>query len=80
VHLPPYRCKPAPAPLTERRRRGAKGKNPSGKAWWTEKDPARLRNLYTDISGTRHLSWVQYASEVPVFGNGLKANVAKEGA
>src|SRR4051794_7798461 len=39
----------------------------------------RLRNVYTDISGTRHLSWVQYAGEVPVFGNGLKANVAKDG-
>src|SRR3954447_17479194 len=39
----------------------------------------RLRNVYTDISGTRHLSWVQYAGEVPVFDNGLKANVAKDG-
>src|SRR4051812_22083665 len=37
----------------------------------------RLRNVYTDISGTRHLSWVQYAGDVPVFGNGLKASVAK---
>ena len=39
----------------------------------------RLRNVYTDIAGTRHLSWVQYAGGVPVFGNGLKANVAKDG-
>jgi extracellular elastinolytic metalloproteinase len=39
----------------------------------------RLRNVYTDITGTRHLSWLQYAGQVPVFGNGLKANVAKDG-
>ncbi|MEP7090648.1 MAG: M36 family metallopeptidase [Nocardioidaceae bacterium] len=39
----------------------------------------RLRKTYTDISGTRHLSYVQYSGSVPVFGNGLKANVAKDG-
>jgi extracellular elastinolytic metalloproteinase len=39
----------------------------------------RLRKSYTDISGTRHLSWLQYAGTVPVFGDGLKANVAKDG-
>jgi extracellular elastinolytic metalloproteinase len=39
----------------------------------------RLRKSYTDITGTRHLSWLQYAGQVPLFGNGLKAHVARDG-
>jgi hypothetical protein len=38
-----------------------------------------LRNSYTDIEGTSHLSFVQKAGGVAVFGNGLKAHVAKDG-
>jgi len=38
-----------------------------------------LRQDYVDIAGTHHLSWVQVADGVPVFGNGLKAHVAKDG-
>ncbi|MCO8276137.1 M36 family metallopeptidase [Actinoplanes sp. TRM 88003] len=38
-----------------------------------------LRQDYVDIEGTHHLSWVQVADGVPVFGNGLKAHVAKDG-
>ena len=34
---------------------------------------------YVDIGGTHHLSWVQRASGIPLFGNGLKANVTKDG-
>jgi Zn-dependent metalloprotease len=39
----------------------------------------RLARDYVDIGGTHHLSWVQYASGIPLFGNGLKANVASDG-
>jgi extracellular elastinolytic metalloproteinase len=39
----------------------------------------RLERDYVDIAGIHHLSWVQYASGVPLFGNGLKANVAADG-
>ncbi|MDP9239948.1 MAG: hypothetical protein M3O55_04815, partial [Actinomycetota bacterium] len=39
----------------------------------------RLRKDYVDVAGIHHLSWVQYAGKVPVFGNGLKAAVAKDG-
>ncbi len=39
-----------------------------------------LRQDYTDIEGTHHLSFVQSAGGVPVFGNGLKAHVAKDGS
>ena len=38
-----------------------------------------LRRDYVDIAGTHHLSFVQYVGGVPVFGNGLQANVAKNG-
>ncbi|WP_250030465.1 M36 family metallopeptidase [Paractinoplanes maris] len=38
-----------------------------------------LRQDYVDIEGTHHLSWVQVADGVPVFGNGLKAHVTKDG-
>lgn len=39
----------------------------------------RLARDYLDISGTSHLSWVQAVGGVPLFGNGLKANVARDG-
>ena len=38
-----------------------------------------LRQDYTDVEGTHHLSFVQSVGGVPVFGNGLKAHVAKDG-
>jgi hypothetical protein len=38
-----------------------------------------LRRDYVDVSGTHHLSFVQSAGGVPVFDNGLQANVAKKG-
>src|SRR5262245_47526269 len=39
----------------------------------------QLRKDYVDIAGTHHLSFIQAVSGVPVFGNGLKANVARNG-
>jgi extracellular elastinolytic metalloproteinase len=39
----------------------------------------KLRQDYTDIEGTHHLSFVQTVDGVPVFGNGLKAHVTKDG-
>lgn len=39
----------------------------------------RLRKQYTDVAGIRHLSFVQYTDGVPVFGDGVKANVARDG-
>jgi extracellular elastinolytic metalloproteinase len=39
----------------------------------------RLARDYVDIGGTHHLSWVQYASGIPLFGNGLRANVTSDG-
>ena len=38
-----------------------------------------LRNSYTDIEGTVHLSFVQQVGGVTVFSNGLKAHVSKDG-
>ncbi|WP_436654738.1 M36 family metallopeptidase [Actinoplanes sp. URMC 104] len=38
-----------------------------------------LRQDYVDVEGTHHLSWVQVADGVPVFGNGLKAHVTSDG-
>ncbi|KFG07897.1 MULTISPECIES: M36 family metallopeptidase [Streptomyces] len=38
-----------------------------------------LRKQYTDVAGTRHLSFVQSVDGVPVFGNGVKAHVARDG-
>ncbi|MGH3498694.1 MAG: M36 family metallopeptidase [Nocardioidaceae bacterium] len=38
-----------------------------------------LRNQWTDVAGITHLSWVQSAGGVQLFGNGLQANVAKGG-
>ncbi|HEY7661463.1 MAG TPA: M36 family metallopeptidase [Actinomycetota bacterium] len=38
-----------------------------------------LRRDYVDILGTHHLSWVQRAGGLPVFGAGLMANVTADG-
>jgi extracellular elastinolytic metalloproteinase len=38
-----------------------------------------LRKDYVDVEGTHHLSFVQTVGGVPVFGNGLKAHVTKDG-
>ena len=38
-----------------------------------------LRQDYVDIEGTHHLSFIQKVGGVPVFGNGLKAHVTKDG-
>ncbi|HEY7045504.1 MAG TPA: hypothetical protein VH419_17670, partial [Nocardioidaceae bacterium] len=47
----------------------------------TQRDIAglRLARNYVDIAGTHHLSYVQYAGGVPLFGNGLQANVTRDG-
>ncbi len=39
----------------------------------------KLTRDYVDSSGVHHLSWAQTVSGVPLFGNGLKANVASDG-
>ena len=39
----------------------------------------QLRKDYVDIAGTHHLSFVQSVGGVTVFGNGLKAHVARNG-
>jgi len=44
-----------------------------------EIDGLVLRKNYRDIAGTSHLSFVQQVGGVTVFGNGLKAHVAKDG-
>ncbi|WP_030439492.1 M36 family metallopeptidase [Actinoplanes subtropicus] len=46
--------------------------------------PAAIANLtlrqdYVDVEGTHHLSFVQSVGGVPVFGNGLKAHITKDG-
>ncbi|MCM4084326.1 M36 family metallopeptidase [Paractinoplanes hotanensis] len=38
-----------------------------------------LRQDYVDIAGTHHLSLVQQVNGVPVFGNGFKAHVSRNG-
>ena len=40
----------------------------------------RLQRDYVDVEGTHHLSWVQTAGGVELFGNGLQANVARDGS
>ncbi len=47
----------------------------------TSTDVSRLSLArdYVDIAGIHHLSWVQTANGVPLFGNGLQANVTKDG-
>jgi extracellular elastinolytic metalloproteinase len=42
-------------------------------------DRLALRRDYVDIAGTHHLSFVQSVAGIPVFGNGLQANVAAGG-
>ncbi|WP_137119560.1 M36 family metallopeptidase [Segeticoccus rhizosphaerae] len=42
-------------------------------------DHLELARDYVDIAGIRHLSFVQKVDGVPLFGNGLKANVTKDG-
>jgi extracellular elastinolytic metalloproteinase len=39
----------------------------------------RLRNSYTDLTGTTHLQWQQLIHHVPVYGNGLEAHVSSDG-
>ncbi|WP_426566319.1 M36 family metallopeptidase [Angustibacter sp. McL0619] len=39
----------------------------------------RLSRDYVDIAGTHHLTWVQTSGGLDLYGNGLKANVAKDG-
>jgi len=43
-------------------------------------DRLKLRKDYVDIAGTHHLSFIQEVGGIPVFGNGIKANVAKNGS
>ena len=38
-----------------------------------------LRTGYQDVAGVHHLSWFQSVAGMPVFGNGLKANLTKDG-
>ncbi|WP_432041014.1 M36 family metallopeptidase [Streptomyces chartreusis] len=38
-----------------------------------------LRKQYTDVAGIHHLSFVQSVDGVPVFGNGVRANIARDG-
>jgi extracellular elastinolytic metalloproteinase len=42
-------------------------------------DNLRLARDYVSIDGTHHLYWVQSVNGVPVFGNGLRANVTRDG-
>ncbi|MEU9329664.1 M36 family metallopeptidase [Streptomyces canus] len=42
-------------------------------------DDLKLRKQYADVSGTRHLSFLQSVDGVPVFGNGVKANISRDG-
>ncbi|WP_432943133.1 M36 family metallopeptidase [Kribbella sp. CA-253562] len=39
----------------------------------------KLRKDYVDDLGTHHISWVQVVDGLEVFGNGVKANVTKDG-
>jgi len=45
----------------------------------TEIGRLSLRRDYQDISGTHHLSFIQAVDGIPVFGNGVQANVARDG-
>ncbi|MGH3504800.1 MAG: M36 family metallopeptidase, partial [Nocardioidaceae bacterium] len=38
-----------------------------------------LRRDYVDVAGIHHISWTQHVDGITVFGNGLKANVTKDG-
>jgi extracellular elastinolytic metalloproteinase len=39
----------------------------------------RLRQDYVDVVGMHHISWTQVANGVPVFHDGLRANVTRDG-
>src|SRR5262249_15384625 len=39
----------------------------------------KLSRDYVDIGGTHHLSWIQTSGGIPLFGNGLQANVTGNG-
>jgi extracellular elastinolytic metalloproteinase len=39
----------------------------------------RLRTAYVDPAGVHHLSWSQVVDGLPVFGNGLKVTVSRDG-
>ena len=39
----------------------------------------RLRKDYKDVLGTHHLSWEQVVDGIPLFGNGLQANITTKG-
>jgi extracellular elastinolytic metalloproteinase len=39
----------------------------------------RLSNHWVDVAGIHHISWTQRVGGVQVFGNGLKANVTRDG-
>ncbi len=39
----------------------------------------RLRQDYVDIAGVHHISWTQSKRGIPVFHNGLRANVTRDG-
>jgi extracellular elastinolytic metalloproteinase len=39
----------------------------------------RLRRDYVDVTGIHHLSWTQHRGGIEVFGNGLQANVTRDG-
>ncbi|MET3425357.1 hypothetical protein BJ973_004569 [Actinoplanes tereljensis] len=45
-------------------------------------DPATLKlgRDYKDIEGTHHLSFLQQVGDVPLFGNGIRADVARDGS
>ncbi|GLY99477.1 M36 family metallopeptidase [Actinoplanes sp. NBRC 103695] len=45
----------------------------------TEVAALRLRKDYVDIDGTHHLSFEQVVGNVPVFGNGVKADITSDG-
>jgi extracellular elastinolytic metalloproteinase len=47
----------------------------------SEQDLAGLRMTrdYLDVAGIHHVSWVQTAGGLELFGNGLKANVSRDG-
>ncbi|MFK0113033.1 hypothetical protein [Streptomyces sp. NPDC091217] len=42
-------------------------------------DALSVRRQYTDVAGIRHLFFVQSTDGVPVFGNGVKANISPDG-
>jgi extracellular elastinolytic metalloproteinase len=45
----------------------------------TQVDGMILRNKYVDVEGTTHLSFIQQVGGIAVFGQGLKAHIAKGG-